>query len=124
MAGRALMIPLVLGIFLMGGALGLGFVNEKANAEGATTHTALVTDTAGSPAHQGIASLETPVQHMAPPTVPKDDSSGSFIGQIAGMFRSGPPPEVAEEEVKVPTKTVCTKKKGFKSCKIVQETDE
>ncbi len=117
MAGRAMMIPMMLGIFVMGGALGLTYVQGEAETHEMATVIGPASGTTNALTHP-----HTPVQHMAPPSLDASAKDTSLIASLVSMFQpASAEEEVAPEETLQPiaTKTVCSKKKGFKSCKIV-----
>ncbi|MEM6409750.1 MAG: hypothetical protein AAF700_15215 [Pseudomonadota bacterium] len=120
MSGRLLLIPMVMGVFLMGGALGLTYVQgQKTDGELALTS---ATPAPLSDAPTANAATHPPVVQttMAPPTLQKDTSGDSLIGSIVAMFRSD---AVEEPEAEPDTKIVCSKKQGFKSCRVVPVED-
>ncbi|MCY4333502.1 MAG: hypothetical protein OXC60_02370 [Litoreibacter sp.] len=124
MSGRFLMIPMVLGIFIMGGALGLTVVKGEDTGELRATKTSLGDAQPLSAAPSPLTSAATAQGDLAPPTLETANSDESFVDTVIAMLRS------SASSLKGPTeepeklyKTVCTKKNGFKSCKVIRDED-
>lgn len=117
MAGKFLIIPLVLGIVLMGGAMGVSHLQDKTAT---TAPVGGLATNAGVSAKPSLLQTQPPVDAMAPPALgQQSNESGSLLASIAGFLTSDKQPEAEQEDAS--QKMVCRTHQGFKRCRFVAQ---